>query len=181
MQPSVTAGHGLGCDRAAGADEGEGHSQKQAVATRDRYYGAGGDFRMADAFISYSKQEPEPTRKLAADLDPNDAGAYINRGNAYVDKGKHDRALADFNKAIELDPNNALAYLGRGNAYAAIQIDRAIVDYTQAIDLDPNFAKAYYNRGVIYEDKGDKARAIADFRRALSLDPNKQDAKDALQ
>ena len=36
----------------------------------------------------------------------------FNRGNAYVDKDDHDRALADYNESDRLDPENALNAYG---------------------------------------------------------------------
>jgi tetratricopeptide (TPR) repeat protein len=56
-----------------------------------------------------------------APLDPNLVPAYTSRGLAYVIKGDHDRAIADFSKAIELDPKYALAYGSRGLAYARVE------------------------------------------------------------
>ena len=44
----------------------------------------------------------------AIELDPNDAMAYTNRGNAHGDKGDLDLAIADYTKAIELDPNDTV-------------------------------------------------------------------------
>ena len=41
------------------------------------------------------------------------AGAFINRGVAYLRKGDTDRALEDFNKSIHYDPKFGLAYLNR--------------------------------------------------------------------
>ncbi|GHT84011.1 hypothetical protein FACS1894137_06500 [Spirochaetia bacterium] len=106
-------------------------------------------------------------------LDPNDAGAYCERGNAYVDKQDYDRAIADYNQAIRLDPNHTFAYNNRGSAYDAKQdYDRAIADYNQAIRLDPNDASAYNNRGNAYLNKQDYDRAIADYNQAIRLDPN---------
>ena len=35
---------------------------------------------------------------------------YYNRGVAYRVKGDHDRAIADYTKAVALNPNNAEAY-----------------------------------------------------------------------
>ena len=67
-------------------------------------------------------------------LDPKDAVAYNNRGNAYGDKGDYDRAMADYGDAIRLDPKYAYAYNGRGNAYLRKgDYDRAIADYDAAI------------------------------------------------
>ena len=43
--------------------------------------------------------------------------AFLNRGNAYGDKGDFDRAIADYNEAIRLDPKYAVAYNNRGIAY----------------------------------------------------------------
>lgn len=48
---------------------------------------------------------------------PNKARPYNNRGNAYGEKGNHDRALSDFDKAIQLKPDYAEAYYNRSVAY----------------------------------------------------------------
>ena len=50
-------------------------------------------------------------------MQPDNAGAYNNRGNAYDEKGDFDAAIQDYNKAIELQPDYAGAYNNRGNAY----------------------------------------------------------------
>jgi len=47
----------------------------------------------------------------------NRAVAYFRRGLAYYERGEHDRAIADYTKAISLDPNLAGVYLSRGLAY----------------------------------------------------------------
>ena len=48
--------------------------------------------------------------------DPQPALAYNNRGNAYKDLGRYQKAIQDYNEAIRLDPQLALAYNNRGNA-----------------------------------------------------------------
>jgi tetratricopeptide (TPR) repeat protein len=37
-----------------------------------------------------------------------EAGAYLNRGNAYLNQGKIEKAITDYNDAIRLAPNLAL-------------------------------------------------------------------------
>jgi tetratricopeptide (TPR) repeat protein len=107
---------------------------------------------------------------------------HLDHGGACLDKGKHDEAIADYDKAIALDPNFALAYSNRGLAYAKKgDVDRAIADYTKAIALDPNFADAYTNRGVACYMRGDKEQAIADFRKALEIDPSDHLTKNNLK
>ena len=39
----------------------------------------------------------------AIDLNPEDAAAYYNRGNAYVNQGEFDKAIQDYSKAIKLN------------------------------------------------------------------------------
>jgi Flp pilus assembly protein TadD len=48
-------------------------------------------------------------------LNPNNAGAYNDRGRAYWNKGDKTQARADWNKALQIDPNNLSAklYLAR--------------------------------------------------------------------
>ena len=40
----------------------------------------------------------------AVRLNPKDANAYKNRGNAWDDKGEYSKARADWRRAKELDP-----------------------------------------------------------------------------
>ena len=76
-------------------------------------------------------------------LDPNDAAAYGNRGNAYYSKGEVDRAIADFDKVIALDPNDAIAYDNRGVAYEKKgDKEKAIADFRKALEIAPSFQEA---------------------------------------
>jgi tetratricopeptide (TPR) repeat protein len=53
---------------------------------------------------------------IAIRLNPVNANAFNNRGNAYEAKGALDRATADYDEAIRLDPRNSNAFYNRGNA-----------------------------------------------------------------
>ena len=107
----------------------------------------------------------------------NLAKTFTNRGITYYNKGRYDRAIADFTTAIELEPDDAIAYYARGRAYAnKDQYDRAIQDYDQAIRLRPDYASAFLNRGNAYfNNKRLYDRAIADYTKAIELKPD--DAK----
>ncbi|MCW7069216.1 MAG: tetratricopeptide repeat protein [Methanophagales archaeon] len=67
------------------------------------------------------------------------AGAYYNRGVAYVGLGKYNRAIEDFNKAIKLNPDDAEAYYNRGLAYVGLgKYNRAREDMLRAGNLFTN-------------------------------------------
>jgi tetratricopeptide (TPR) repeat protein len=42
---------------------------------------------------------------------------YSNRGEACLEKGRLDKAIVNFNKALEINPRYANAYYNRGNVY----------------------------------------------------------------
>ncbi|NEQ43320.1 MAG: tetratricopeptide repeat protein [Leptolyngbya sp. SIOISBB] len=50
----------------------------------------------------------------ALEMDPNDAAAWIGKGNVFIPMGQLDEALFCFDKAIELNPNLAAAWQGKG-------------------------------------------------------------------
>jgi tetratricopeptide (TPR) repeat protein len=106
-------------------------------------------------------------------LNPKNADAFNNRGNAYTSKQNYERALEDFTQAIRINPKLALAYITRAFVLTQIgSVDRSIADLNEAIRLDPKRAIAFYNRGVSYRALGDLTRAIADFTQAIRLDPS---------
>ncbi|MBY0527314.1 MAG: tetratricopeptide repeat protein [Gemmataceae bacterium] len=104
---------------------------------------------------------------------PASAAVYVQRGNAYFDKGEFDRARADYSEAIRRNDRDAVAYRNRGMTYAQ-QGDsgRAIADYDEALRWAPRHAATYHNRGLAHAQKGEFARAVADLTEALHLDPH---------
>jgi tetratricopeptide (TPR) repeat protein len=75
-------------------------------------------------------------------LDPRQAYAYVNRGDAWLEKAEYDKAIRDFNEAIRLDPDFAPAYLKRGLAWLKKKDnDRATLDFDKANRLDPELSE----------------------------------------
>ena len=104
--------------------------------------------------------------------NPKSALHYAGRGQAYLARGMHDPAIADFSRAIELEPKLALAYTDRGEAYLSQNADDlAIADFTRAIVIDPKYARPYGSRGFAYAGKEEYDRAITDYSRAIELNP----------
>jgi tetratricopeptide (TPR) repeat protein len=96
------------------------------------------------------------------------AHALVTRGRAFEGLGKHDRALADYNRATALKPDYEEAFNVRANTYAREeQYDRAIADYDQAIKLNDKDAEAFNSRGNAYFFTGQYDQAIADYDRAF--------------
>ena len=134
------------------------------------------------------EQQADLDRKIeeytqAIALDPQDADAYYNRGNAYAQRGDLDLAIADLDQAIALDPQDAEAYFSRALAYAqAGQFDQALLDLNKGIDINPRDATAHYLRGAVYAQLGEREEAISDLERALDLglDPDLKTEAEAL-
>jgi len=83
---------------------------------------------------------------LAIRLNPNDASAYLFRGNAYGQLKEYQKAIADYTQAIRLDPNYADAYNLRGLVYGMSgNRQKAITDLEKAANL--------------YQQQGDTAQA----------------------
>jgi tetratricopeptide (TPR) repeat protein len=109
-------------------------------------------------------------------LNPGNASAYIERGNAYCGKEDYDKAIADYTEAIRLQPGNATAYSGRGSAYSGKRdYNKAIADHTEAIRLQPGDVNYYRYRAEAYARAENYARASEEYTRLIKLDPKKAD------
>jgi len=133
---------------------------------RDKGTLEGIDLKLITPVIDSLKIKPQIEAKL------NDAGAYLNRGVAYMQKRQFDQAISDFNKALEINPSYAEAYDNRGGAYVAKgQYDLAILDFNKVLEVNPRNPGSYTNRGTAYMNKGMYDQAISDHTKAVEINP----------
>lgn len=105
-----------------------------------------------------------------ANLLPNEAEIYADRGLCYHSASEQDAALSDFSKAIELEPTNGYRYASRAfirNFYG--DHAGALDDYDMALELDPEDAISLNNKGMIEENMGREKAAIKTFMKADKL------------
>lgn len=103
--------------------------------------------------------------------------AYARSGWQYIERGKYQRAIEDFDRAVKLNPANAVIYYNRSLAYGGLgQYHLAIRDLDAALRLNPNYPDAYYGRGYLYEKLGQNEQSIADFDQAVRINLTKRSA-----
>ena len=103
-------------------------------------------------------------------INPQDADAYNNRGNAKFALGLYRDAIADCDRAIHLNPQYTAAYYNRGAAKLALGLHHdAIAACDRAIHLNPQYTAAYYNRGTAQHALGRHHEAIADYDQAIRI------------
>ncbi len=96
------------------------------------------------------------------------ARTHILLGFIFLEQGKADYSMKEFEKALKLEPFSYDAKTGLGGALVLIaEIDKAIEVLTSAIADNPNPSMTYYELGRVYELKGDKAGAIMMYKKAL--------------
>jgi tetratricopeptide (TPR) repeat protein len=100
----------------------------------------------------------------------DDVLIYNNRGRAYMELGRYQRALEDFNRATDLQPDYADTYSNRGMAYAKLGMyQNAIADLNEAIRLSPFYADYYARRAMVYLTQKNNQQGCADAQAACAL------------
>jgi predicted O-linked N-acetylglucosamine transferase (SPINDLY family) len=107
-------------------------------------------------------------------LTPAHAEKLNEQGNAYVQQGRFDEAIACYEKALAINPYFAGALNNLGLTYKDMgQLDRAISCYRQGLDwLAPTYAMTCNNLGISLKEQGKHEEAIACYRQALELMPD---------
>ena len=112
----------------------------------------------------------------AINLNPRNAGAYVDRALVLARLGDLDGAMKDYGQAISANPRQWQAYFNRaGELRDAGKLREAVNDLDKVMELNPEFAGAYMNRGNIYGRQGELDKAIADYGAALLRDANLAD------
>ena len=120
----------------------------------------------------------------AINLNPDHAGTYYQRGNAYSklgdlgDLGSYDKAVEDYKKATRLNPNHADAYEHMGYAYAKLNKSKEAEEaYNTCIEIKQSaVAEAHYQKGLALRERRDNQRAEEAFEMATRLNPKHRDA-----
>ncbi|MCF6155308.1 MAG: tetratricopeptide repeat protein [Candidatus Brocadia sp.] len=110
------------------------------------------------------------------EASPDSSRARNNLGMIYLQEGKTDLAIREFQAAIAIEPdpeyhhNLGMAYQKKGWR------EEALGEYHHVLAINPNSAITHNNMGNIYIDKGLLDEGILKFKRALLLKPNYYDA-----
>lgn len=135
-----------------------------------------GDY--TNALLELNKVEPYEL--------PSDLAVY--RGLIYLNQGKTDSALKEFNTAVGKNSDYSLAYFGRAEVYRhKRRYDEALENYNRALEKEFRFSKAFYGRGIVYLKRGDIFRqnkneqlaevsyknALKDFNMVIEIELNR--------
>lgn len=108
-------------------------------------------------------------------VDPEDAEAYLERGNLFLMFQTYPKALADFDKAIALTPHDATAYAAYGSkgvVYSAMKdYPKAIECYSSLLNGAPNHVRALLSRSACYVNLKEYQKALADVDKVLTIEP----------
>ncbi len=121
----------------------------------------GGNFASAVEFIG-----------RAIKVDPRNAAAHANLGNALRELKRPEEALASYDRALALKPAFPDALNNRGNALRDLgRPHEALASYERALRLNPDYANALLNLGNALTDLQRPQEALASYERALALSP----------
>ncbi len=94
------------------------------------------------------------------ELDPSDADAFGNRGNAEKAAGQYENALQSFSKVLELRKGDASALNNIGTIHVERgQLKEAQDAFEMALASSPQYGPALANLGNLHKIKGDMAEA----------------------
>jgi protein O-GlcNAc transferase len=110
-------------------------------------------------------------------VNPQDASAHSNIGNALRSLDRHEEALASYDRALAVRPDYPEALNNRGNALGSLgRRVEALASYDRAVAIKPDYADALNSRGDVLRGLGRHEEALASYDRALAVRPNHAEA-----
>ncbi|MGR3292715.1 MAG: tetratricopeptide repeat protein, partial [Candidatus Scalindua sp.] len=127
--------------------------------------------RGLDYYFKGQYKKAKDAFEKAAELKPDFADAWINRGIALGDLEQHEEAVKSYDKAIALNSDDEVAWGNKGYELTKSgKYEEAILHHNKAIDLKPDYAIAWYNKAYAYFLKGEKGKSLENLRKAIELE-----------
>jgi tetratricopeptide (TPR) repeat protein len=146
--------------KSAQIDAGGTPAETQSLAVSDAGEADAGLAAAEDAGAAQATAAPSPAEKKRPVVTPRAAMAHavalsqVRRGEAALEQGRSDEALASFRAALDNEPTNADAFRGLGMAYAMQGNDaQALQAYDKYLRLAPKAPDAAEIRQSIRELK----------------------------
>lgn len=145
---------------------------EQAIAL-DPWY-APAHYRLAIVLHDLLRQPAAalPHYQRALEVKPEWVEAHSNLGNAYLDLGETERAIACYQKALSLNPDLPTTLYNLGLClHAQGKLTEASACYEQSLYLEPGQADVHNNLGSVYLELKNYEAATRQFQAALSANP----------
>ena len=104
---------------------------------------------------------------------PNKGRPHNNLGQAFLDQGRDQEAIAQFTEALRIDPTHLEAHNNLGNIFVRQgKYQEAVDHFTEALRVDPSHPAVHHNLGNALVGQGRYQEAIAQFTEALRINPD---------
>jgi tetratricopeptide (TPR) repeat protein len=98
---------------------------------------------------------------------------YKELASLYLNKGRHQKAIDLYKKALNVNPGSSQAWYKLGRTYIELKdYQKAIDCYRQVLEIDPGSIIVLNDLGWAYEVIGDYQKSIEYFKRYLKFNPN---------
>jgi len=154
-------------------DYDSAHDHFLALAEREPYR-----LDNMDAFsnVLYVKDQKVALSHLAhrsVTVDKYRPETCIIVGNYYSSKGRHEKAVQYFQRALKLDRSYLSAWTLLGHEYIEMKNTAAAIEaYRRAVDISDREYRAWYGLGQTYEIMNMLLHALFYFRKAAALHPH---------
>jgi cytochrome c-type biogenesis protein CcmH/NrfG len=122
---------------------------------------------IADRTPPMKKTEAQSHGMPPLDMDqfvaglPTDFATVVSMGNALMDQGQYQKAVACYNRALEQDSSATDVWVDLGTCEHAMGHNEvAIGDFQKALALNPQHQIARFNLGIVYYTLGDDSMAV---------------------
>ena len=134
---------------------------------------------LGNVLLSQANRIPEAMDlfKQSLRINPDNAEACYNLGNALFLTGRTSEAIDQYKQAMGIFPNFAKAHNNLGNAlFQTGRTSEAIDQYEQALRINSRYADAHNNLGTALFQTGRTSEAIDQYKEALRINPNDTNA-----